>query len=571
MKTSFASYHELTEELAKLPKPAPGLVRVYRGQTKDFGVMLPTGLRAKADARDPIWQYCAMAIARELSPRTQTAPDEDSPWVEAIAQHYGPGSSLLDVTRSIDIALWFALHERLPVSADHLVGPPGQPDKARDIPLKETWWEYRPSTADGYLYVFDVPEWNGSNAPSHGSLLDLSSRRILSKSTRIQAQSACLVAGDPSTKGGDLRDFYVCEPIPVSWPMSGARRINDLLDVLFPDPSEDPWYSFFLSVPLTWIVEAGSRTLKLSRPLEVASYFYSSKTKIGEISRRTKFISPNPFYPAIEEGLSMNLSRSREFRLSEATRILFEVPLLHWFLTYSADMWNQAILAGDMSEQVDALPPTSGAAHVPLTNVFLEFSPLENTDWDHLTGKVDYDIQPLRAVWLVRDGSQFGFYLFPQQVTALQAKNYGAGPFVYAFDQNLSVFSRRDPGKTTLVKADWQIPRDKAFWIALAVLRFLSPIPKCDPSPRERIAQSNGNSLMTIPIRGAVARLMEVTEASSDRYWYVPRDASTTKPFFPGAVTATVEVLQLEVTGSWSQADAAHLRRLLQERFSQSN
>ena len=63
MKTSFASYHELTEELAKLPKPAPGLVRVYRGQTKDFGVMLPTGLRAKADARDPIWQYCAMAIA----------------------------------------------------------------------------------------------------------------------------------------------------------------------------------------------------------------------------------------------------------------------------------------------------------------------------------------------------------------------------------------------------------------------------------------------------------------------------------------------------------------------------
>jgi hypothetical protein len=169
----------------------------------------------------------------------------------------------------------------------------------------------------------------------------------------------------------------------------------------------------------------------------------------------------------------------------------------------------------------------SGAAHVPLTNVFMAFSPLENTDWDYLTGKVDYDIQPLRAVWRVRDASHFGFYLFPQQVTALQAQKYGAGPFVYAFDENLGVFSRIDPGKTTLVKADWQIPRDKAFWIALAVLRFLSPIPKCDPSPRERIAQSNGNSLMTIPIRGAVARLMEVTEASSDRYWYVPRPRTT--------------------------------------------
>ena len=186
-------------------------------------------------ARDPIWQYCAMAFARELSPRTGTAPDEDSVWTEAIAQHYGPGSPLLDVTRSLDIALWFALHERRPVSAEHLVGPPGQPDKARDIPLKETWWEYRQSTASGYLYVFDVLEWPGSNVPAHGSLLDLSSHRILSKSTRIEAQAACLVAGDPSMNRGDLRDFYVCEPIPVSpQHAGGARRINDLTDVLFP-------------------------------------------------------------------------------------------------------------------------------------------------------------------------------------------------------------------------------------------------------------------------------------------------------------------------------------------------
>ena len=45
---------------------------------------------------------------------------------------------------------------------------------------------------------------------------------------------------------------------------------------------------------------------------------------------------------------------------------------------------------------------------------------------------------------------------------------------------------------------------------------------------------------MTIPIRGAVARLMEVTEANIDRHWYIPQDALTTKPFFPGAVAATV-------------------------------
>jgi hypothetical protein len=31
--------------------------------------------------------------------------------------------------------------------------------------------------------------------------------------------------------------------------------------------------------------------------------------------------------------------------------------------------------------------------------------------------------------------------------------------------------------------AEWQTARDQVFWIALAVLRFLSPIPKSDPSP----------------------------------------------------------------------------------------
>jgi hypothetical protein len=448
------TYVEVGEELSKLGRPPPGRVRVYRGQTNDFGVMLPTGLRAGAKERDPIWHYCAMAFGRELSPRTSTASDDDSLWMAAIAQHYGPGSRLLDVTRSIDIALWFGLHERRPVSAEHLVGPSGPLDNLRDIPLKETWWEYRPSTTGGYLYVFDVPEWNGKGSPSHGTLLDLSSRPILSKSSRIQVQSACLVAADASVKGGDLRDFYACEPIAVGWPMDDAPRTNNPIDLLFPDPSEDPWYDFFLSIPLTWLADSESRVLNLARPLEIASFFYSSKTKVSEITCRAKLISPSPFYPIVEQSLSINPSGAREHQVNEATRILFEGPFLHWFLSYSPDMWNQAILAGDTSCQVDALLLTSETSRVPLTNAFMEFSPLENADWGHLTGKVDYNVQPLRAVWLVRDGSHFGFYLFPQQVTVHEAKNYDAGPFVYTFDADSSMFRRRDPGKAILSKAN---------------------------------------------------------------------------------------------------------------------
>jgi FRG domain-containing protein len=235
MKAAVTSYRELTEELSKLRKPVPGRVRVYRGQPQDFGIMLPTGLRPGAGERDPIWRYFAMAVSRELSARTSSSPADDSVWIEAIAQHYGPGSPFLDVTKSLAVALWFAVHERRPVFAEHLVGPPGPPDEARGIPAKETWWEYRPLTGHGYLYVFDVPEWNRVGSPPHGTLLDVSSRPILSKSTRIQVQEACLVAADGSIKAGNLQEFYACDPIPVSRPTDGAPGIDDPTDLLFPD------------------------------------------------------------------------------------------------------------------------------------------------------------------------------------------------------------------------------------------------------------------------------------------------------------------------------------------------
>ena len=74
---------------------------------------------------------------------------------------------------------------------------------------------------------------------------------------------------------------------------------------------------------------------------------------------------------------------------------------------------------------------------------------------------------------------------------------------------------------------------------------------------------------MTIPIRRAVARLMRVSEATSNRHWYVPRDVLTDKPFFPATEGSYVDVLQLDSAAAWSQADARYIRRLIRERFNQ--
>lgn len=562
MNRPVRTFSELIDRLAKLREPQPGYTRVYRGQVSDFAAMLPTGMRPGAKQRDRIWHYYAMAVGRELSlPRTGPS-DDASVWIEAIAQHYGPGSPLLDVTRSVYVALWFALHALSPVSAEHVVGPAGQPDDPRDFALHETWWEYR-ATNDGYFYVFDVSEWTGIAPPPHGALVDLSSQPLLSKSARIKAQAACLLAADSSIDGGDLRRFYACEPIPVMSLMPGEPRLNDSTETLFPDPSQDPWYDLFLSVPLAWQAGTDSRSLKLTRPLDVSSYFYSSRAGIDEILHRTKFI---PLVD-IDQTLTMNLSGSQEFRLGDAARILLEAPVLHWFLTYDADMWNQAILASDLSQSADAVLATGESSSVAIENVFLEFSPLENTDWSHLTAKAEYDVQSLRAVWLARDGSRSGVCLFAQRITNGEVKTVVAGPYLYNFNEDARFFSRRDPGASEEVCADWRLPHDKAFWVALAVLRFFSPVPKADPSPCQQSLELDGNCLMTIPIRGAIAKLVEVSDVKTGHRCYVPRSVETGQPLFPGAITKTVEVLKLVSTVPWSRADASYIRRLINERF----
>jgi len=201
-----------------------------------------------AARRDPVWHYWSALASRELlgAPDPLASSEAEAVWIEAIAQHYGPGSTFLDVTRSLDVALWFALHEPRPISATHEMGPDRPLKPVQGIPLIEEWWEYqRWSDPGGYLYVFDVSEWDGTGFPVHGQLLDLSSRPILSKSSRIQEQAACLVAADSGIDSGNLTSFLSHEPILVALPMDGAPRLDESADAMFPDPSQDPWYDLF--------------------------------------------------------------------------------------------------------------------------------------------------------------------------------------------------------------------------------------------------------------------------------------------------------------------------------------
>src|ERR1700686_4326376 len=98
--------------------PPPGCLRVFRGQSRDYGSLVPTALRPGFSGKDTLLrQYASVA-----APTLRHGAGADAPadidvwtlWAYAIAQHYGPGTQFLDVTKSLDVALWFALHE--PVS-----------------------------------------------------------------------------------------------------------------------------------------------------------------------------------------------------------------------------------------------------------------------------------------------------------------------------------------------------------------------------------------------------------------------------------------------------------------------
>lgn len=574
MNVPINTYRELSEYLSNLGAPRSGYVRVYRGQTKDYMSILPTGLRPGAARRDPVWRYWSALASRELlSPEDRAVPsEEEAVWVEAIAQHYGPGSTFLDVTRSLDVALWFALHESRPISASHEIGPDGSSEPTQDIPLIEQCWEYvrRPENPRGYLYVFDLPEWDGTGSPAHGQLLDLSSRPTLSKSSRIRAQHACLLAADPAINSGNLAAFLRDKPIPVSLPMDGAPCLDALTDAMFPDPTQDPWYDLFLSIPLTWLVDGGAGRLKLGRPLPVTCYRYQLDHKTREVLARLKFITPNPVYPAVVDDLSISLTNAssdvRQFCGEDATRILFEAPVLSWLLRVSQEMWNPAILRTDLADAVEAgdLIDCSQRERIGLTNVFMEFSPLENTDWYRITG-AEPDVQLLRALWLVSHDDCFGLYLFPQQIGANGPEIAHRGPFEFSFDQRFGTLWRRDPGKACLVKSEWKSLRDRTFWIALSILRALSPAAKADPFALSQTRQDDGTYAITVPIRRAIAQLRRVVESRSNREWYVARNPVNEDPFFPGIGGPYVGTLRFDAQVPWAQIDPRLVQRLIAE------
>lgn len=581
MSRQINTYTELLAEIGKLGVPRPGYVRMFRGQTKNHPTMIPTGFR-KQIRNEAVWHSYAMELGRDLlaardkrsrhlDARILTFGQKEAVWINAVAQHYGPGSNFLDVTSSLDVALWFALHKAVLIAAQHTIGPPRPADPARDITLTEPWTEYcKWDAGPGFLYVFDVPEFLGEGSPPHGSLLDLSKAHpIFSESMRIKAQAACLIAADRAVHGGDLKGFLACEPISVRWPMDGAWQLNTPVEEMFPDPSQDEWYKRFVTIPLTNQAHPAAGGLILARPIEVTLYRYEVQDKTNEVLHRIKYVSPTRHdlsdtltMDMIDEGTAQRI----KLRLSEATHILLDAPIMSRFAHVDSQMWNHGILAGDMSDSSEVFEFSTDApcGSVSLRNVYFEFSPLEIASWVQVNNPEAGEIQVPGGIWIGRNGTHFAIELFPRLVTSTGVLTPQFSPLYYdycATNRRFWTYSLKKP-LCTPVAGDRQV--DKALFVVLALLRFLSPAKKADPFPLQEKLSSNGSRPLTIPVRGQVARLMRVFDSKSGRRWYVPRDILSKEGFFLEP-TAYLGTLSLESEVPWSSVDASGIRRDIAE------
>jgi hypothetical protein len=497
---------DLSKFLEALPPVPAGKLRVYRGQPRDFGVMLASAHRSSHNAvLAGLWKAYTHHIAEEYWHSSKASLLEadlitkiwpglqghggmiDKQYefamtigFEAVAQHYGPGSAYLDVSTSLEPALWFAFHEieEVEVQFPHSVVYSG----AR-------WLDYSPVDS-GWLYVFDVAPWSPSAPLKHGNLISLLDAEPPFRSTRMVAQTGCLLWADTSQDKGDLTAFCVAK-VKLNLETMGLPGIHREHHDLFPDPSQDEWYANLLSVPLVPRKDPGEPSM-LVHPLSVSVYVPKADGDPAEkITRLIQVLDPYLLYPIKEEYLPLE-SVSRLIpdadleTLSSIVPFLMDGPVLH-STPPAGKLWNHSLLATPRDEMCPVFrvaQRNEPVGAVSLNNVLIEFSPLERLGW-----APDSTTVVPRAAWLITHDDQFVFTFFEQVWSSGPADEKRPagmrilGPSLVKFDKASERFLWKGHKSQTWFGFEEFQPLDKPFFVTLEILRHTSSAPVISAVP----------------------------------------------------------------------------------------
>jgi hypothetical protein len=377
-----ASLAELKTFLTSLPMPKEGYLRVFRGQNGNFGKLLSTAHRSeKPVAGRDLWGYYTMHLAENL--KIQTGDKVNSLdllvfWAHAISQHYGPGTDFLDVTHSLETALWFAFNKftRFEIKA---VSGQGEGLNKQDTFTFHELVRYDRWPDNGWLYVLDLPKSNDIFGRVHGNVIDIldGAPAIFKKSGRIKAQEACLAFCDRKVNGGNLWSMLVCDPIEMKPELADSPDSAITTRVLFPSPKDDEWYHRFLQVPYSYsgFAETGNLTAKKTIPVEMYtekldlndSYFTDL---MGAILTITPLLT-YPDYPVKDQ--------QEKDELAAAIPIMMIYPLQFNCAAVSTGDWHEGILWNNLF--ISPEKDKDHSSNELLYNLFFEFSPAELASW----------------------------------------------------------------------------------------------------------------------------------------------------------------------------------------------
>jgi len=558
--------------LAQLPPPADGLARVYRGQTRDYPSLLPIGVRTRV-ANQRVWlvqtrRLVAKMLNIDLGDATRVDDAELAVlriWVQAIVQHYGPGSGFLDVTRDVATAVWFALHKSSPVSAVAPVQSDRSVDPLGNHLARLEMVVYEPRQEPGFLYVLDVPVWNGDHKPAPGHLIDLAlAPEPFCRSKRMIAQKGCLLYCRDGEEPVDMRNFVVPgTPIAIARPLSAPSGDYNMAD-LFPPPSVDEWYRRLLSMPLAYQATADGQILK--RVVSVTGYVDPlSESFRNEIIRCSSIPQP----PQIGALLSARWIADDEIdagfsqqALANAIGLMLEAPLLSGLPGPHDVLWNHELLLSDLPEEAPAWGPRGEALGMErIDNVVVEFSPL---DADAVTvtqqgGRGQEET--IRAVWIQRRDGRIVIGLFYRQGSRLAL----VGPLELRFDHearqlSLHVFGERQTIGSRQDSSDVGLP----VMASLHVLRHLSRSAVVSALALYQVSVADRKGIV-VSTSHAAACLVRGSPPDSSRRWYFVRDSENRDDFFTTPSSPASGLI--ETTRAFADLDANVLRAQVDRQY----
>jgi tetratricopeptide (TPR) repeat protein len=441
------SHTELRRSIDALRAQFPGALLVFSGQTAFHdGRLLPSMARKAARDVEETNLLWIAAIAENLQygePDQLTqmvrdmkaaiglnAPSEEDEtfWKEtdltgsvgqAILQHYGARTHFIDVSTSLEIALWFAHFKfrlrREVVGLDELTARGARWDEDDPAPEYDIAW-YEPAWSEtapawGYLFVVAPRLSSSGEHLVRGEYIDLT----CCPSPRMRAQHAGLVYIDLQGKEQGEGTVAVFK---FRLPLEGApaEALDPSVTRLFPAPDKDPLYGRILWSTPFW-PEPERPNIQVRR-LRVPEYHSApaarpSLESWGDWSPfrgRDRYTRPGFVFPRLAKspwGNSCTFA-GRAFELSKARPLVPSVP--------------------SMMIEVPVPEPDVQLDPLGQREVFLEYDPLSHTLSSraanhHITAQPDrrsgfsgswVPLPGVRGAWIIQFGDLFWCRVYTQ-------------------------------------------------------------------------------------------------------------------------------------------------------------